>query len=128
MESVIRKELYNSVKTFWLNRDLLEQRILEAVRNLVDEHSEVEKVILFGSVAHKRETPLSDIDIIVIVKETNYRFLDRPLYFRGYFETIELATDIFVYTKEETKFNIPLLNTALKNGKVLFERQISTNF
>ena len=123
MPSVIQKRFYNSVKVFWLNKELLENRIWEAVKSLTLEHSEVNRVVLFGSVAHSRPTPASDIDILIIVDNCQERFLDRPLSFMRYFEGIGLGTDIFVYTNNEVVQGMTFVNAALKKGKVLFDKK-----
>lgn len=123
MQSMIQKKSYNSVRVFWLNKELLQHRIKEAVKNLVLDYSELRKVILFGSVADKKETPLSDADILIIVDDSTLQFSERALPFRKYFQGIGLGVDIFVYTcKEVEEERIPLVNSALKKGKVLFER------
>lgn len=123
MQSVIQKKSYNSVKVFWLNKELLQHTINEAVKNLIREHPQVEKVVLFGSVAENRGTPASDMDILIVVSDSKERFFERGLTFEKYFRGIGLGTDIFVYTLKELKDgNIPLVNTAFKRGKVLFER------
>jgi predicted nucleotidyltransferase len=111
------------VKVFWLNKELLQHTINEAVENLIREYSQVEKVILFGSVAENREIPASDIDILIVVNDSKERFFERGLTFEKYFRDIGLGTDVFVYTLKELKEgNIPLVNIAFKKGKVLFER------
>jgi len=123
MPSVIQKKSYNSVKVFWLNKDQLDINIIKAVNNLVHNHQEVKKVILFGSIAENRGLPSSDVDILIVVKESKYRFLDRALYFQSYFEDIGLGVDLFVYTEEEIEKNtIPLVSSVIKKGKILFER------
>ena len=123
MQPMIQKKSYNSVKVFWLNKELLQRRIKEAVKNLVLDYSELKKVILFGSVADKKETPLSDADILIIVDDSTLQFSERALPFRKYFQGIGLGVDIFVYTcKEVEEERIPVVNSALKKGKVLFER------
>lgn len=123
MPSVIQKKSYNSVKVFWLNKDLLDINIIKAVNNLVHNRQEVKKVILFGSIAENRGLPSSDVDILIVVKESKYRFLDRALYFQSYFEDIGLGVDLFVYTEEEIEKNtIPLVSSAIKKGKILFKR------
>lgn len=123
MLSVIQKRFYNSVKVFWLNKELLGVRIWEAVKSLTLEHPEVNRVVLFGSVADNRPTPASDIDILIIVDDCQERFFDRPLSFRRYFEGIGLGTDIFVYTNNEVFQGMAFVNTALKKGKVLFDKE-----
>ena len=123
MQSIIQKKLYNSVQVFWLDKELLRHRITEAVKILVSERAEVERVILFGSMAEYRETPSSDIDILIAVNDSKLRFIDRPLSFMQYFQDIGLGVDILVYTLKEIKeANIPLVDIALEKGRVLFER------
>ncbi|MDN3513290.1 MAG: nucleotidyltransferase domain-containing protein [Candidatus Brocadia sp.] len=121
MQSVIQKRSYNSVKVFWLDKGLLETNILNAVNALVNNHHEVKKVILFGSIAENRGLPSSDVDILIIVSKSKCRFIDRALDFQKFFDDVGLRVDLFVYTEEEImKNNIPLVNTALKTGKILF--------
>ena len=122
MPSVIQKKSYNSVQVFWLNKTLLEKKMLDAVKELQANCPDVQKVVVFGSVADSRETVSSDIDILIVVKESSERFLDRPLRFNYFFEDVALTLDLFVYTQAEIeRGTIPLANTALKKGKVLFE-------
>lgn len=123
MQSVIQKKSYNSARVFWLNKELLGQSITEAVKKLVLECSEVEKIVLFGSVVDNRETPASDIDILIVVSDSQSRFLDRAGSFRKYFQDIGLGLDIFVYTRKEIEEeNIPLVKSVLKKGNVLFQK------
>jgi predicted nucleotidyltransferase len=79
-------------------------------------------VILFGSIAENRFTPFSDLDLILIVTCSQERFFERYSKYVDFFKDMEIDLDIFVYTEEETKKKIPLLETALKKGKVLFSR------
>ncbi len=124
MPSVIQKKSYNSVKVFWLNKKLLQSNIIKAVNNLVHNQRVVKQVILFGSIAEDRGIPSSDVDILIIVSESQQKFLDRAVYFKKFFEDIGLGVDLFVYTEEEVKKNtIPLVNTAFKKGKILFKRE-----
>ena len=123
MPSVIQKKSYNSVQIFWLNKPLVEEKIFGAVRELAANCSEVQKVVLFGSVAKTQETVSSDIDILIVIKETKERFINRALRFRDFFDGIGLGVDLFVYTQEEVENgSIPLADSALKKGKVLFSR------
>lgn len=111
------------MQVFWLNRTLLRERLLDRVKGLVAKKAEVQKVVLFGSVAEYRETASSDVDILLVVKECRERFIDRFIEFSGFFEGLELGVDIFVYTQQEIeRGDIPLARTALKRGKILFER------
>jgi predicted nucleotidyltransferase len=82
----------------------------------------VKKIILFGSLSADRVHRSSDIDLL-IVKESNQRFLDRldELYrtIRPYY-----GIDFFVYTPEEfeeMREQSSFLKKALKEGRVLYE-------
>ena len=86
----------------------------------------MQKVVLFGSVAEYRETASSDVDIPIVLKECRERFIDTFIEFSDFLEGLELGVDIFVYTQKEVERNdIPLARTALKRGKILFERYLS---
>jgi len=124
MQSVIQKESYDSVKVFWLNKELLGVNINTAVKKLTARHPEVSRVILFGSAAEDKASVSSDIDILIVVRKSKHRFINRSMEFGKYFEEIGLGTDIFVYTQQELEKNsIPLAETAIKKGKILFIRK-----
>ena len=119
--SVIRKQSYGTVKVFWLDRSLLKSRIMQAVTKLSREHEAVVQVVLFGSVACDRAIPSSDADILVVVRESDTPFLDRPSLFRGYFSDIGVGVDLFVYTQQEVASSrIPVAVTALRTGIELY--------
>lgn len=123
MPSVIQKKSYNSVKVFWLNRELLVQNLNKSIKALTDKRKEIRKIILFGSMAEGRFSVSSDLDLIIIISESHERFIDRPLKYIDFFEDVGVGVDIFVYTEKEAKTaNIPLLNTALDKGEILFSR------
>ena len=121
MRSVIQKKSYNSVKVFYLDKNLLEEKIKEGIKKIIRECKEVEKIVIFGSFAKNRMTVSSDIDILIIVNSSSEKFLDRPLKYKKYFN-LGIDVDIFVYTVEEIKKGIPLVETALKDGKNVFEK------
>ena len=124
MQSVIQEKSYGSVKVFWLNRKLLRQRLMSAVKTLAFKRHEVVRVILFGSVAEEREIPGSDVDIMIIVEECKERFLDRSDKYFEYFENVGIPVELFVYSRDEVEAGkIPLVRTAMRDGKVLFERR-----
>ena len=64
--------------------------------------------------------PGSDVDILIVLQTDSRRFVDRILHYLDVFEDIGLATDIFPYTIEE--LNNQLAKTAMRSGKILFER------
>ncbi|MCX6090100.1 MAG: nucleotidyltransferase domain-containing protein [Candidatus Atribacteria bacterium] len=80
------------------------------------------KVILFGSVAEDRATPMSDVDIVLIVNHTDRRFLERPREYTSFFDGCEIPVDLLIYTRNEMEENPPtLLSHALQSGIVLYE-------
>ena len=123
MRSVIQKKSFNSVKVFYLDKKLLEKRIKEGIKKIIRECKEVEKIVVFGSFAKNRMTVSSDIDILIIVNSSSEKFLDRPLKYKKYFN-LGIDVDIFVYTIEETEKGIPLVETALKDGIIIFEKNL----
>jgi predicted nucleotidyltransferase len=84
---------------------------------------EIERLILFGSLASDSISKSSDIDLIVI-KKTNKKFLDRLEEFYIHLKP-QVGIDILVYTPdefEEMKHNNRFIKSALKNGRILYER------
>lgn len=121
MQSVIQEKSYNSVRVFWLNKDILWENLRQCVKTLSTQRQEIQKVIVFGSVAVGRETVRSDVDILILVSGTNERFIDRALHYRSFFDEVGLDVDIFVYTADEFKKSA-FYETAGKTGVVLFKK------
>jgi len=117
MQSVIQKKSYGSVKTFWLNKELLEARLREAMRKMLAERGEIEDTVLFGSFADKKAGIYSDVDILLIVKDSDKNFIDRQMDYRDYFSNIDLNVDLFVYTRKEVDRGIPFVEKALSKGR-----------
>jgi len=100
------------------------QRLVEQLERLREQLAEmnIQKAILFGSLARGDVTVFSDVDLL-IVQETSARFLDR---LEPFYAQLDLHTDvdILVYTPAEmadmTTWN-PLVRQALREGKVIYE-------
>ena len=121
MPSIIQKKSYDSVQIFWLNKDLIKERLDQSIEALVKSSPEIEKVVLFGSFAAGKETIGSDLDILIVVKSCREKFIDRSLKYQNYFKGIGLDTDVFVYAKDELREGVKIAETALKNGKILYD-------
>ena len=102
-----------------LSSELLDEIVTRLVQRL-----HPEQVILFGSHAYGEPTEDSDIDLLVIIAQSNeprYRRA-RPAYqaLRG----LGVAKDVIVMTREEVEqqANVPhsIANQALRLGKVLY--------
>jgi len=80
----------------------------------------VMKIIIFGSFAENRAVPGSDVDILIVLKSDSRKLIDRIQDYLDAFSEIGIAIDVFPYTINE--LDNPLAQTALRTGKVLFER------
>ena len=86
------------------------------------EHPQVLRVLLFGSFARKDYGTRSDLDLLVILRESSQAFADRIAdllrYAPGY------PTDIFPLTEAEIRSRIeagdPFLEQALREGILLW--------
>jgi len=100
--------------------NLLTTRLVEAFNP--------EKIILFGSYAWGTPTKDSDIDICVIVKDTNEREIDRMIKAREVTQGIWVAKDILVKTESYMTTYSPvkssLAHKILSLGKLLYERKV----
>jgi predicted nucleotidyltransferase len=101
------------------------KRILEAeLERIISQISglDVQKVILFGSLATGKVGKSSDIDLI-IVKRSDKKFLDRM---DEFYEKLDpkVSLDIMVYTPKEFE-KMGQTNTfikrAIQEGKILYE-------
>lgn len=91
-------------------------------RELARARPEVEDVVLFGSLASGRARPGSDADLLVIVRESPERFLDRMLTYGPYFRAAPIACEVLPYTRAEVEANgrqPGIVRSALRTGKSL---------
>jgi predicted nucleotidyltransferase len=84
----------------------------------VTARSDVIAVCLFGSLAEGRAVPGSDADIMLLLRETSRRFMDRPLEYAPYFRGAGMPVEVFCYTVEEAARN-SFARHALNVGTVL---------
>ena len=101
----------------------LQNEVDRIVRVLIENYSP-EKIILYGSVAHKKIKEWSDLDIVVI-KNTNQRFYDRIGDVLRVTQPHE-AVDFLVYTPEEfsdmQKYNYFITQEVIKRGQILYDK------
>jgi uncharacterized protein len=105
---------------------MLDQTVLdEIVRRLVAEFAP-EQIILFGSHAWGTPNDDSDIDLCVIVSESDERQLERIKRARLRLIDIPFPKDIFVKTRADFEFTATVfasLNSKIKRqGVVLYDR------
>ncbi|KPL03709.1 MAG: hypothetical protein AMJ73_05565 [candidate division Zixibacteria bacterium SM1_73] len=83
---------------------------------------DVQKVILFGSLATGKVGKSSDLDLIII-KRSDKKFLDRM---DEFYEKLnpKVSLDIMVYTPEEferMRQTNPFIKRVIREGKILYE-------
>lgn len=89
------------VRVFRLERERILGRLREGARRLRAERPETLQVILFGSMARGDARPGSDADVLIVVRESRERFLDRTTTFAPYFADAGIGCDLLVYTHDE---------------------------
>ena len=105
-------------------KKLLEEelsRVIEILRRDLD----VEKIILFGSVADGDIHEWSDIDLL-IVKKTTKRPIDRIMEASNLIKPT-VGIDLFIYTPDEFRDlmqeRYSFFSNVVKKGKILYEKR-----
>ncbi len=119
MRSIVRSKSYGSVQVFWVDEDAL-ARFLEELTTYYQQYPEVEAVVLFGSLAKGAFSVGSDIDLLLILRESPLAFPDRiPVYLP---DRAPVDVQVFPYTVDEIRRGQPLAREALSYGRVLWQR------
>ncbi len=119
MQSTVRKESFGSVTVFWLDTDLVRERLRAVVERLADDPN-VLRVILCGSFAEGRAVPGSDLDVMIVLTHDERPFLERIPAYLTYFSGIGIGVDLFPYSVGELAN--PLARRAMETGTLLFSR------
>ncbi|MGB9873169.1 MAG: nucleotidyltransferase domain-containing protein [Anaerolineae bacterium] len=110
--------------TIQQRRALLQAELARYVQMLCEQYAP-ERILLFGSLASGEVEEWSDIDL-VIVKETQQKFLDRIREVMGLLKP-RVGVDILVYTPEEfarlSQERPFVREEILRKGRVLYERE-----
>ena len=98
-------------------------REIESITEQIVEKYKPEKIILFGSAVRGELTADSDVDILIIKKDTPVYGADRIRQLSRLIER-HIPIDFLVYRPEEFKKRIemgdPFLKAILKEGKILY--------
>ncbi len=100
---MLRKKLSGSVEIEAVDREKLIRKLKKAAKRVRAEDALVEAVSLFGSFARSDYTPLSDVDLLIVVAESERPFLQRSEKYSSFFSGIPFDLNVVVYTKEELK-------------------------
>jgi predicted nucleotidyltransferase len=99
--------------------------LLREVTERIVEALAPERVILFGSYAHGKPTPDSDVDLLIVM-ESNERPLKRRRAVSHLFRERPFPMDIIVRTPQEMRRSLervdPFIHDILQRGKVLYDR------
>jgi len=89
----------NSVKVVFADKAKVLRQLKDYVKSLKQAHPEVEQVGYFGSYANGTYGPASDIDLLIVLRKSDERFLDRIPVFLP--DNLSICCDVFPYTGEE---------------------------
>ena len=91
-----------SVKAIWLDRDGILRKLYDLSRETLAVFPEIMEVRLFGSLAKKEETGLSDIDIFLLIESEEENPIERMKpYFSFFCDKLDIAVDMITATKSE---------------------------
>lgn len=110
------KKSSSSVKVVFANRKKVLRQLKDYAKRIKKTSEDIEKVGLFGSYVNGTYGPASDADILIILRKSKKRFLDRALDYVP--KTVSVGCDIFTYTHDEIehmkKENNPWIRHVLK--------------
>ena len=97
----MREKSSNFVKVVFADKDKVLRQLRAYAKSIKQAHPEVEQVGYFGSYANGTFGPASDVDLLVILRKSAKRFLDRiPDYLP---ENVSVSCDCFPYTRDEVE-------------------------
>lgn len=89
----------NFVKVVFADKKKVLRQLKDYAKKLKQTSPEVEKVGFFGSYATDTFGPASDVDLLIVLRNSSKRFLDRiPDYLP---DNLSVSCDVFPYTNEE---------------------------
>ena len=114
----------DSARITYFDREAVERALDEYVKALARRHPDLEEVVLFGSLATGTPVPGSDVDLLLILRDSDRSFIDRiPTFLPSAFP---VGVDVFPYTRAEAERmqgdRHSLVSRALRDGVVLFRR------
>jgi len=98
-----------------------------AVKRLVTK-LKPEKIILFGSYAYGKPTPDSDVDLLIVMRTSVKRQVERYVLVSNLLDPRQFPVDIIVHTPSEIKQELSrkgnfFIRDIMTNGKALYEKR-----
>jgi len=97
----MRSESSDFVKVFFADKGKVLRQLKDYSESIKRTHPEVERMGYFGSYANDTYGPASDVDLLIILRNSSMRFLDRIPNFIP--DSLSIGCDVFPYTSEEIK-------------------------
>ncbi len=100
---------------------------INLIKNIIIEKLNPEKIILFGSYAKGVQDENSDLDILIVIKDSNEPRFKRARGIRkNLWGITDIPKDILIYTSDEINYwlKIPFsfIYTIINEGKKIYER------
>ncbi len=117
------KKLSLLSRNFYKNKKEILNELIEAIQKLLNIRDDITKIIIFGSIIDERFGIGSDADILIILKESQYkRFFDRIPEFLDFFnKNVSIPVDLFIYTEDE-------IEKMINKNNLFIKRVLSSNF
>ncbi len=91
----------NSVNVVFADKSQIFRQVREYADRVKRQRREVQKIGLFGSYANETYGPASDVDLLIILRESSRPFLGRIPEFMP--ENLDVCCDVLPYTEAEIK-------------------------
>lgn len=102
LPSVYVKRSFGSSKVTYLDRAKAVEQLELLARRLLETHSDVIEVRLFGSLARMKAVPGSDADVLIVLKSHRQpRWFDRIAEFQDTFANTDMPVELFPSTRAE---------------------------
>ncbi len=115
---------YDSVKIRYLDKPAIMKAIKRLVEALSQEYPKIEEIRLFGSLARDEAVPGSDVDILIVLTDSDLPFRDRAEKYMP--SSFPVGIDILSYTRSEIKTMLDegnhFLKSAMEDSILLFSR------
>lgn len=125
-QSAVQEISLDSVRIFWLDYPLITERLKEILEKFKD-YPEILEVWVFGSFAQLKAVPGSDIDLLLVMKESEKRLIDRIERYQDMFSDMGMSVDVFPYTIQES--DLPFVQNAKRTGICIYnvsDEQVGT--
>lgn len=114
-----------SVKITYFDEEGVWAAVREFAEELARDNPEVERVIVFGSLVRGEAVPGSDVDLLIILKDSDIPILDRMSKYMP--QRFPVGVDVFPYTADEVEQMLEdsnfFLKQALAEGVEVFVRR-----